>query len=76
MKGHMRLFRLVHGLMAFFFACAALMLITIATRMARVAFIGGLDQAAAQAISYPFLGLFAEVNVVVTSASVPSYAGM
>jgi len=45
-----RLFRTVHGLMAVLFACAALMLIVIAARMGWVAFIGGLDGAAAQAI--------------------------
>ena len=50
MKPFMRLFRIVHGLMAFLFACAALMLITIATRMGGVAFFGGLDRAAAQGI--------------------------
>ena len=50
MKALARLFGVIHGLMAFLFACAALMLITIATRMAWVAFIGGLDQSAAQAI--------------------------
>lgn len=36
--------------MAFLFACAALMLITIATRTGWTAFIGGLDPAAAQTI--------------------------
>jgi hypothetical protein len=46
----MRLFRIVHVLMAFPFACAALMLIVIAARIGWVAFIGGLDRAAAQAI--------------------------
>lgn len=50
MKSLVYLFRIVHGLMAFLFACAALMLITIATRIGYVAFIGGLDRAAAQAI--------------------------
>ena len=50
MKAPMRLFRIVHGLMAFLFACAALMLIAIAARMGWVAFVGGLDRAAAQAI--------------------------
>lgn len=50
MKAPMRLFRIVHGLMAFLFACAALMLIAIAARAGWVAFIGGLDRAAAQAI--------------------------
>ncbi len=50
MKLLIYLFRIVHGSMAFFFACAALMLIAIATRMGYVAFNGGLDRAAAQAI--------------------------
>ena len=50
MKTPMRLFRIVHVLMAFLFACAALMLIAIAARMGWVAFIGGLDRAAAQEI--------------------------
>ena len=50
MKPLVRLFSIVHGLMAFLFACAALMLITIATRMGWVAFMGGMDRAAAQAI--------------------------
>lgn len=50
MKALARLFRTVHGLMAFLFACAALMLIVIATRMGWAAFTGGLDGAAAQAI--------------------------
>ena len=50
MKGFMRVFRIVHGLMAFLFAFAALMLITIAARMGGLAFVGGLDRASAQAI--------------------------
>jgi hypothetical protein len=50
LKALMRLFRIVHGLMAFLFAGAALMLITIAARMGWLAFSGGLDRAAAQAI--------------------------
>jgi len=50
MKALMRLFGLIHGVMAFLFACAALMLIIIATRMGWTAFTGGLDQAAAQGI--------------------------
>lgn len=50
MKALLHLFRAVHGLMAVLFACAALMLIAIAARMGWVAFMGGLDQAAAQAI--------------------------
>ena len=50
MKGFMRVFRIVHGLMAFLFAFAALMLITIAARMGWLAFVGDLDRTAAQAI--------------------------
>lgn len=50
MKTPMRLFRIVHALMAFLFACAALMLIAIAARTGWIAFIGGLDRAAAQEI--------------------------
>jgi hypothetical protein len=50
MKGFMRVFRIVHGLMAFLFAFAALMLITIAARMGWLAFVSGLDRTAAQAI--------------------------
>ena len=49
-KALLRVFRVVHGLMAFLFACAALMLITIASRVGWLAFMGELDQAAAQAI--------------------------
>ena len=50
MNAWMRFFKVVHGVMAFLFACAALMLIAIATRTGWLAFVGGLDQAAAQAI--------------------------
>jgi hypothetical protein len=50
MKAFTWLFKIVHGLMAFLFACAALMLIIIAARIGWVAFVGGLDEAAAQAI--------------------------
>ena len=45
-----RVFRFLHGLMAALFAGAAIMLITIAARMGWLAFVGGLDQAAAQSI--------------------------
>jgi len=50
MKGFTRIFGIVHGLMAFLFACAALMLIIIAARTGGAAFVGGLDRAAAQSI--------------------------
>lgn len=50
MKALVRVFRVIHGLMAFLFACAALMLIAIATRIGGIAFFGNLDRGAAQAI--------------------------
>jgi len=50
MKIVTRLFAIVHGVMAFLFACAALMLIVIATRTGWLAFIDGFDQTAAQII--------------------------
>jgi Ni/Fe-hydrogenase subunit HybB-like protein len=50
MKALTRLFRTVHGLIAFLFGCGALMLITIATRAGWLAFANGLDQSAAQTI--------------------------
>ena len=50
MKIVTRLFAIVHGVMAFLFACAALMLIVIATRAGWLAFIDGFDQTAAQII--------------------------
>jgi len=49
-KTLLRLFTIVHAFMTLLFACAALMLITIATRVGWVAFTADLDQAAAQAI--------------------------
>lgn len=50
MKLLSNLFRFIHGLMALLFACAALMLITIAAGMGWSAFGGALNGAAAQAI--------------------------
>jgi len=50
MKPFLRLFWVVHALIAALFACAALMLIVISTRMGWQAFAGGLDGLAAQAI--------------------------
>ena len=44
------LFRFVHGLLAALFSCAAIMLILIASRIGWQAFLGDLDQAAAQGI--------------------------
>lgn len=50
MKALLRVFPILHGFMAILFACAALMLITIATKVAWLAFVGGLDRSAAQTI--------------------------
>jgi hypothetical protein len=50
MKFLIRLFRIVHGVMGALFACAALMLIIIASRMGWLAFSAGLDGAAAQGV--------------------------
>lgn len=50
MKPLLHLFSIVHGFMAFLFACAALMLIAIATRAGWLAFSGDFDRAAAEAI--------------------------
>jgi len=50
MRPLLRIFRFIHGLMAILFACAALMLIAIATRIGWLAFIDGLNRVAAQGI--------------------------
>lgn len=50
MKRVVFLFRVVHGLMAFFFAAASLMLIFIAVRLGWMAFIGTRDAGSAQVI--------------------------
>ena len=50
MKTVLRLFRIVHALMAVLFACAAIMLIIIASRIGWQAFLGELNSAAAQSI--------------------------
>ena len=50
MKVLLRLFSTVHALMAFLFACAALALIVIATRIGFGVLAGGLNHAAAQGI--------------------------
>lgn len=67
MKMLLRGFRIVHGLMALLFACAALMLITIAAHMGWLAFAGGLDQAAAQTI-IEAIGLLAAAVVALQIA--------
>ncbi len=50
MKVLTQLIGIVHGVMAFLFACAALMLVIIAARMGWLAFAGSLDGAAALSI--------------------------
>ena len=50
MKMLLRAFAVVHAGMASLFACAALMLIVIATKMGWIAFVSGLNRAAAQEI--------------------------
>lgn len=67
MKALAGLFRFVHGLIAFLFACAALMLITIAGRTGSIALVGGLDAAAAQSI-IEALGLLAAAVVALQIA--------
>lgn len=60
-------FSIIHGCMAGLFACAALMLIAIATKMAWMAFAGGLDRAAAQEI-IEAIGLLAAAVVALQIA--------
>ena len=50
MKALLRVFAIIHGLMAVLFSCAALMLVVIAAKVGLVAFVGGLDRDAAQRI--------------------------
>ena len=50
MKYLLRVFSMIHAFMAILFAGAALMLITIATKLGWLAFVDGLDRGAAQTI--------------------------
>ena len=50
MKALLRVFSIIHALMAALFACAALMLIVIAAKMGWFAFVTGLNRQAAQGI--------------------------
>ncbi len=61
MKILTHVFRIVHAVMALFFACAALMLMTIAARLGWEAFAGTLDNTAAQSI-IEVLGLLAAAS--------------
>jgi len=67
MKTLLRAFSIVHGLVAFIFACAALMLMVIAARIGFEAFMGGLDRAAAQQI-IEAIGLLAAAVVALQIA--------
>lgn len=60
-------FSIIHGCMAALFACAALMLIAIATKEAWTAFAGGLNHAAAQQI-IEAIGLLAAAVVALQIA--------
>ena len=63
MKLILGLYSLLHAFMAAFFAVAALMLITIAARMAWTAFTGGLDAPAAAEAIIEAMGLLAAAVV-------------
>lgn len=63
----LRLFGIVHAFMAFLFACAAIMLVIIATRTAWLAFSSGMDPAAAQRI-IEAIGLLAAAVVALQIA--------
>ena len=67
MKSVLRLFGVIHGFMAFLFACAALVLIVIAARTGWLAVAAGLDQAAAQTI-IEAIGLLAAAVVALQIA--------
>lgn len=67
MKPLLLAFSIIHGLMAALFACAALMLIAIATKAAWTAFAAGLDRSAAQQI-IEAIGLLAAAVVALQIA--------
>lgn len=67
MKSIHRAFSIVHGLMAILFACAALMLVIITTKIGWLAFAGGLDRGAAQQI-IEAIGLLAAAVVALQIA--------
>ena len=50
MKTLLRVFSIIHGFMALLFACAALMLVTIAAKVGWLAFAAGLTREAAQGV--------------------------
>ncbi len=67
MKLLMLTFSIIHGCMAALFAGVALMLIAISTKMAWIAFVGGLDRGAAQEI-IEAMGLLAAAVVALQIA--------
>lgn len=67
MKALLRVFSIIHGLMAVLFACAALMLIVIATTAGWQAFASGLNREAAQGI-IDAIGLLAAAVVALQIA--------
>lgn len=67
MKSIHRAFSIAHAVMAILFACAALMLIIIATRVGWLAFAGGLDRGSAQQI-IEAIGLLAAAVVALQIA--------
>ncbi len=67
MKTLLRVFSMIHAFMAILFACAALMLITIASKTGWLAFVGGLDRGAAQSI-IEAIGLLAAAVVALQIA--------
>ena len=67
MKALMRVFPIIHGFMAVLFACAALMLITIAAKVGWLAFAAGLNREAAQGV-IEAIGLLAAAVVALQIA--------
>ncbi|MBC7704454.1 MAG: hypothetical protein H7274_11010 [Rhodoferax sp.] len=67
MKTLLRAFSVIHGFIALLFACAALMLITIAAKAGWLAFVAGLNREAAQGI-IEAIGLLAAAVVAVQIA--------
>ena len=67
MKPFLRVFAVIHGFMAILFACAALMLITVAAKVGWLAFASGLNREAAQGV-IEAIGLLAAAVVALQIA--------
>lgn len=67
MKALLRIFSIIHAFMALLFACAALMLITIAAKIGWLAFTAGLNREAAQGV-IEAIGLLAAAVVALQIA--------